>query len=381
MTYDLNMSLHQGQKHFLFLVNNYPPKTGGVENHVYNLAKSLVSLGQLCTVVTLSKEPSQSIEEGITVIRIKQGFGFGDVISFPAFLGMKKMNSLIQELKPSVLSTHTRFFPMTWIGVFLGRKYGIPVVHTEHGSGFVRGVGFFVGLMSRLVDITLGTYSLRNSTLVLAVSENVSDFVYKLAKIQSEVFFNAVNISNQEVTNQKLVSKGNPRFVFVGRLVPGKGADKTLKAIALLKNEGYIPTLELLGDGAEMPKLKQLANKLGITDEAIFRGKVSQLEVMKTLSSSVYVNPTELSEGFQTTLLEAVAAGSQVVTYNAPGVKKLLSQGAPLRVVPNDSAESLAKTLKDAVNNPLPKIDPALMEYWSWDFRAKQYLQITDLPT
>lgn len=375
------MSLHQGQKHFLFLVNNYPPKTGGVENHVYNLAKSLVNLGQLCTVVTLSKEPSQSIEEGITVIRIKQGFGFGDVISFPAFLGIKKMNSLIQELKPSVLSTHTRFFPMTWIGVFLGRKNGIPVVHTEHGSGFVRGVGFFVGLMSRLVDITLGTYSLRNSTLVLAVSENVSDFVYKLAKIQSEVFFNAVNISNQEVTNQKLVSKGNPRFVFVGRLVPGKGADKTLKAIALLKNDGYIPSLELLGDGAEMPKLQLLANKLGITDEAIFRGKVSHFEVMQTLSSSVYVNPTELSEGFQTTLLEAVAAGSQVVTYNAPGVTKLISQGAPVRVVSNDSAESLAKTLKDAVDNPLPKIDPALMEYWSWDFRAKQYLRITDLPT
>jgi hypothetical protein len=61
-------------------------------------------------------------------------------------------------------------------------------------------------------------------------------------------------------------------------------------------------------------------------------------------------------------------------------VTKLLSQGAPVRVVPNDSAESLAETLKVAVNNPLPKINPALMEYWSWDYRAKQYLQITDLP-
>ena len=374
------MSLNHGQKHYLFLVNNYPPKTGGVENHVYNLAKSLVNLGQLCTVVTLSKKPSQSVEDGITVIRIKQGFGFGEVISLPTFQGFRKINSILQYLQPSVLSTHTRFFPMTWIGVFLGRKNRIPVVHTEHGSGFVRGVGFFVGLMSRAVDLTLGKYSLRNSTLVLAVSENVADFVYKLAKIQSEIFYNAVNLSTQEVSNQKHASSDNPRFVFVGRLVPGKGADTTLKAIALLKEVGYSPTLELLGDGAELPKLQLLAKKLGLTDQALFRGKVSQYEVMRTLSSSVYVNPTELSEGFQTTLLEAVAAGSQVVTYNAPGVTKLLSQGAPVRVAPNHSAESLAKTLKDSVNNPLPKMNPALMEYWSWDYRAKQYLQIKDLP-
>lgn len=374
------MSLNNGQKHFLFLVNNYPPKTGGVENHVYNLAKSLVNLGQLCTVVTLSKEPTHSIEDGISVIRIKRGFGFGDVISFPTFLGFQKVNSIIEDLQPSVLSTHTRFFPMTWIGVFLGRKNRIPVVHTEHGSGFVRGVGFLVGLMSRAVDLTLGKYSLRNSTLVLAVSENVADFVYKLAKIQSEIFYNAVDLSTQEVSNQKLISSGNPRFVFVGRLVPGKGADKTLKAIALLKEDGFSPTLELLGDGSEMPNLQLLANKLGLTDEALFKGKVSQYEVMRTLSSSVYVNPTELSEGFQTTLLEAVAAGAQVVTYNAPGVAKLVSQGAPVRVVTSDSVDSLAKTLNDAVSHPLPKIQPSLLEFWSWEYRAKEYLQITDLP-
>jgi glycosyltransferase involved in cell wall biosynthesis len=373
------MSLNQGQRHFLFLVNNYPPKTGGVENHVYNLAKSLVNLGQLCTVLTLSKEPSQSLEDGITVIRIKQGFGFGEVISFPTFLGLRKIISILQDLQPSVLSTHTRFFPMTWIGVFLGRKYRIPVVHTEHGSGFVRGVGFFVGLMSRAVDLSLGKYSLRNSTLVLAVSENVADFVYQLAKVKSEIFYNAVNLSTQEVSNQQLAWNGNPKFVFVGRLVPGKGADKTLKAIALLKKDGYFPTLELLGDGAERPKLQLLANKLGISDDVLFRGKVSQYEVMQTLSSSVYVNPTELAEGFQTTLLEAVAAGAQVVTYPAPGVTKLVSQGAPVRVVASDSVESLAKTLNDAVSLPLAKIQPSLLEFWSWKYRAKEYLQITDL--
>lgn len=381
VTYDFTMSLKSGQRHFLFIVNNYPPKSGGVEQHVQNLASSLVEAGQKCTVIALSKNTSDSVESGIRVIRIQQGFGFGEVISFPNREAAKQIRKMFLELQPTIISTHTRFFPMTWIGIFMGGKLGIPVIHTEHGSGFVKGVGIFVGAMSRIVDLTLGRYSLRRARKVLAVSENVANFVSKLAGVTASIFYNAVNLPTQQLPEQEPQDSSIPHFVFVGRLVPGKGADTFLRAAALLKDDGMNLNLELLGDGSEKQRLEKLAFDLGLAGVVSFRGKVAHSEVMSALSKSIYVNPTELSEGFQTTLLEAVVAGAQIVTYEAPGVEKLVSQRAPIRVVNSATVDSLTQVMKMAVLNPLPPMDEGQLEFWSWSFRAHQYLELTELTT
>src|SRR5690606_19242323 len=87
-----------------------------------------------------------------------------------------------------VVSTHTRFFPMSFVGIRLARRLGVPAMHTEHGSDFVRGVAGPIALASRLVDRTAGRYVLRRADVVLAVSEEVRRFVRRLAGVDSRVF-------------------------------------------------------------------------------------------------------------------------------------------------------------------------------------------------
>lgn len=372
------MTVPKTNLHFFFIINNYPPKTGGVETHVSNLAQKLVELGQRCTVVTLSKSPSRNIESGVEVIRVQQGFGFGDVISFPTFAALREIKKLFFSELPDLVSTHTRFFPMTWIGIHFARQFSIPVIHTEHGSGFVKGVNLVVGVMSRLVDFTLGCKSLRKSTKVLAVSENVSDFVMKLSGVSSEVFYNAVNLPEQNHISTRGKLNETPRFVFVGRLVPGKGADDLISAASVLSQQGMNLRVEIVGDGPESEKLQVLSEKLGLSKQVVFLGETNHEQVMKLLEQSVYVNPTVLSEGFQTTLLEAVSVGAQIVTYQAPGVNQLIQQKAPIHLAKSRSISELATLMKQAAGSPLPRIDSKKLETWGWDYRAMQYQIIAE---
>lgn len=321
LTYHFNMSSNETSVNVLFWANNYFPKVGGLEKHVQELAEELVRTGNGATVVTVGEEYGDELLNGVRIIRLKRGFSFGEVFSFPKFRSVSVLRSAIKEEQFSVISTHTRFFPLSWLGAQFALKNKIPRIHTEHGSGFVKGVSWPVGIMSKIVDITLGVWTLRTSTKVIGVSESATNFVKKLSGVDASVFYNAI----PEIQIRNLGTNVIPqttKMVFIGRLVPGKGADASLNLLLDLSEQPGVVSqllLTILGDGPERPKLERIAKQGGVGNFVDFRGRVPSEEVYLSLKESVYVNPTTLSEGFQTTLLEALAAGASIVTYPVPG--------------------------------------------------------------
>ena len=372
------MSSHETSVNVLFWANNYFPKVGGLEKHVQELAEELVRTGNRATVVTVGDVYGDELLNGVRIIRLKRGFSFGEVFSFPKFRSGAFLLSAISEERFSVISTHTRFFPLSWLGARFALKNKIPRIHTEHGSGFVKGVSWPVGVMSKIVDITIGVWTLRTSTKVIGVSESATNFVKKLSGVNASVFYNA--IPEIQITNiAPDVIPQSTKMVFIGRLVPGKGADVSLNLLFDLSEPLVSDNqvrLTILGDGPERLKLEQIAQKGGLVDVADFRGRVSSEEVYVSLKESVYVNPTTLSEGFQTTLLEALAAGASIVTYPVPGAALLQSQGAPIIIAsPNEPAE-----FKNAVETFLSKgwttFHPKKLVQWMWPERAKEFIAL-----
>jgi len=279
----------------------------------------------------------------------------------------------------TAVSTHTRFFPMSLVGLLVAKGLQVPLIHTEHGSAHVRGVPLFISIASRVVDVTIGRAILRRASAVLAVSEQVADFVRRLAGVSSILFYNAIDAPEME-TKSEYEADAN-RFVFVGRIVPGKGWDDLLDASKMLRDE--LPemrfTVEILGDGPDLPRLTERVKRLGLTDVVIVRGRVSKAGVHAALCGAVLVNPTRLAEGFQTTLLEALAAGGQVVTYPAPGVKRLRDDGAPVWIAKRTSIEELARLMIQSRTQPLPRLSADALNRWTWPQRSRQYVGILDL--
>lgn len=102
--------------------------------------------------------------------------------------------------------------------------------------------------------------------------------------------------------------------IYTGRLHYQKGVDTLLKAFAALPStESH--HLIVVGDGPEYDSLATLADSLGIIDKVHFMGRLGSSDIPQTLSAAdIFVFPTRRSEGLPLNLLEALAAGLEVVT-------------------------------------------------------------------
>lgn len=354
-----------------FVVNNYPPKVGGVESHVHSLARNLRDLGHEILVVTLSDHAGDATEDGIEVVRLREHLRVGEVLGFPSPGTTRRLVRMLSARGVEAVSVHTRFFPMTWIGVRAARRAGAALVHTEHGSGHVVSDSPLIALASRMVDATLGRWALRRADTALGVSEAVVAFVRRLSGRQAQVFYNAI-----EPTDRLEDGDAPPRvdhLVFVGRLVPGKGAELFVDAVADLAATAPHATAAILGDGPERDAIAARIRGAGQQGRIVLRGRVSAAEVRKELRGAILVNPTTLAEGFQTTLLEALDVEGRVATFPVPGAQLLREQGHAVEI----AAEPTAEALVDAVRRARADHGaPVRLQGWYWQDRAREYAEV-----
>lgn len=356
-----------------FIVNNYPPKMGGVENHVRSLAIEIVNQGHKALVVTLGTNVGIRLDEGVEVLTFKEHLRYANILGIPALGTKKKLTKLLKENFGSVaVSTHTRFFPMSFIGLRAARKAGIPVIHTEHGSDHVKSSNQVINLLSKFIDYTIGRIVMKKADQVLVVSEEVAGFVKKLADVNATLFYNATYPSDL-ITNKPVLSK---RFVFVGRLVTGKGWEIFLDGLKAIHNSGEQFEAFIAGDGPDLSLVRSRVEELNLESAVTVLGKISSFEVRKLLRHSLLVNPTNLSEGFQTTLLEAISEGGQVLTYPVPGAQELKRQGAPVKITLSRSPKELEDLMRASLREEWQPASQQILENWYWQKRTAEFLVI-----
>lgn len=151
-----------------------------------------------------------------------------------------------------------------------------------------------------------------------------------------------------------------PTFLSVGRLVPIKGYDVLVRAVAVASataearatahSPARRPTLVIVGDGPERERLAALARRLDV--DLRLPGFVPRDQVATWLrSADLYVQssrrlPTGRTEGLPTATLEALAAGLPVVATTTGGLGELPFDPPRLRLVPPDDPDALAACLE-----------------------------------
>lgn len=361
--------------HVAFVVNNYPPKVGGIESHVSHLAASLKKLDVDVTVFALDNAVASGVHDGIEVVRYSGTAMIAGVLSVPWPGSGQKLQRELKRRGITVISTHTRFFPMSFLGVRAGQRLGIPVIHTEHGSDHVRGVSKIVGYMSRIVDRTMGKYILRHASQVLAISSASRQFVESLAQVQSRIFLNAINTAAFRVFEEKPKSQV-PRIIFLGRVVDGKGWQTCLAVGEALASEFSGLEVHFIGDGAQRPLLEAAALGSPIRDRITIHGYLKHQEIKMLLADGLLLNPTILAEGFQTTLLEAVTAGASVVSTPVAAACFLAESGAPVFIVEDQSTNAWVEECRRVLKAPRAEIRAEIANSFDWSTRSREYVQI-----
>lgn len=356
-----------------FVVNNYPPKRGGVEQHVHALGTHLVRQGHRVTVITLDDTPGRSVEDGITVYRLKEYLRVEGIVGFASPVGLYKALRVLKKEKIDVISVHTRFFSMSWWGVVLGRLLNIPVVHTEHGSGFVVSEKAVIRLASQLVDRTLGVLTLRAASKVLGVSQPSCDFVKKLSGVDAEVFY---NVSPLPMAAPEDVVFQRKKLVFLARVVEVKGWRAFLETVQQLHAEDAEITGVVLGAGVDLEKAKAYAAELGISDAVDFKGFVDHATVARELRGATLVNPTVAAEGFQTTIIDAYVSQAAIVTYDVSSARVLKDAGAQVHIVEQQGVPQLAAAVRAELAQGPQAYPVEDLQQWGWASQGKTYEQV-----
>src|SRR5690606_36739586 len=136
------------------------------------------------------------------------------------------------------------------------------------------------------------------------------------------------------------------RLLFLGRLVPIKGVDVLLRAVASLDS-----SFELIvaGEGPARAAMATLAGELGLGDRARLVGEVrgplkdGLLATADVLVLTSLELPGGRAEGMPVVVLEAIAAGYPAVVSRSGGIKEL-PESVP-KVEPGDPA-ALAAALR-----------------------------------
>jgi glycosyltransferase involved in cell wall biosynthesis len=140
----------------------------------------------------------------------------------------------------------------------------------------------------------------------------------------------------------------------VGRLVPVKAHERFLEAAAIVLESRPETTFLIIGDGPEGPALRQTAAKLGISGAVRFAGARADARLLIDRADLLVFSSDR--EGHSIAALEALAAGTPVVSTDVAGMRQLLGSGAGMIVVgaqPGELAAAIVELLDDEPRSAL----------------------------
>ncbi|HEU0317070.1 MAG TPA: glycosyltransferase family 4 protein [Solirubrobacteraceae bacterium] len=142
---------------------------------------------------------------------------------------------------------------------------------------------------------------------------------------------------------------GPLRLGFVGRLVPGKGVDVLLRALARLGAgyPGLAPVLAIAGDGPARPALERLARRLGLDDEHVaFLGWTSDITRFWATRDLAVAANDDVVESFCLAVAEALAAARPAIVSDRGALPELVvDEVTGVTVCPGD-VDGLARALE-----------------------------------
>jgi glycosyltransferase involved in cell wall biosynthesis len=191
-------------------------------------------------------------------------------------------------------------------------------------------------------------FVVRNAQLVIAPSDYFSGVISQWGVSESVLHRIYLGLPpNQEAANLKEVPEGRTLFS-MGRFVPWKGFLELMELMVKLPEWQLI----IAGDGPERPRVEKLAEKLGVSDHVIFLGAVSHEEVLGWLrNTDAFVYNTQW-ESFSFQVLEALTAGTSVITTRVGSLPELVTSGKEgILCEPNDT-DCFQKAVESIVNDP-----------------------------
>ena len=325
----------------------YPPVEGGVERIIHHLAR--LTADEFEPVVLVAARSGRSTErELVPGVRVVEVASFGRVLSTPlapGFIGA------LRRSRADLFHFHIPHPTGELAYLLSGLK--TPAVATYHSDVVRQRVAmkfhgpFFQKFLARLrVIMPTSRRYLETSEPLAAHRERcrVVPLGYPLEDYEATPAIRA--------RAEELRGRWGDFLLFLGCLRSYKGLEFLLRALMHLPPG--VQTV-IAGEGAEGPKLKQMAEEFKIAPRVHFLGRVDQAEALALLhAAAIFVLPAhQRSEAFGLCQIEAMACALPVISTDLPtGVPEVNADGVSGLIVPPGDPHTLARAIKELLGDP-----------------------------
>ncbi len=244
-------------------------------------------------------------------------------------------------------------YPDGYAAMLLAERLKLPVVITARGTD----INLFSRMplirplirnaLARADGVMVVSEALKRRIIELGVEEN------KIAVIRNGVDREVFYPRNQTEARRKLGLDLQSRIIVsVAALVPLKGVDRLIDAMALMRNSMWDANAKLyvIGEGPQRAALESRIARHGLADRAFLVGQRPQSELAEWYSAADLFCLASHREGCPNVVIEAMACGLPVVASDVGGVGELISKQNYGCALPSPSADKFAEAIMAALS-------------------------------
>jgi len=255
---------------------------------------------------------------------------------------------------PDIIHAHSAILAGA-VGAKLSQEFDIPMVLTEHSTGFVREV------YARW-QLKLAEAAIKQSKLNIAVSPSLANTLTEKLPENNTCWKWIPNVVADRFSTKNKYHKRDRRirYLNLALMTEKKGQIDLLSAFVDLNDNSQTPSeLWFAGDGPIKDKLVKMAKEAGVSDRVHFLGKIEPAKVPELLAQVDVMVVSSHYETFGVVAAEALMAGVPVIATRSGGPECIVEEGDGLLVEPKQP-NALAKAMLDIGQN-LDRYEPAVL--------------------
>ncbi|MEP7064409.1 MAG: glycosyltransferase [Gemmatimonadota bacterium] len=321
-----------------------PAPVGGLETVVSTLAAAQRQAGHAVIVAPTLSAPG----DGWNFAARMEHTGVELVPLLVSRRGYLRERTLIRDLcrTRGVSVVHTHGYRSDIVGGHAGHECGVPVVTTVHG--FTGG-----GWKNRTYE-RLQRFVFRRFDAVVVVSQPQADLLRssgvpaeRLRIVPNALAAHPAPLSREDARRALILPADGLIAGWVGRVSREKGIDIFIDALASIDDR--VIQAAILGDGPERSAEAARAESIA-PSRFLWLGAIP--DAAKYFAAFDLFVMSSRTEGLPMVILEAMAAGTPIVTTNVGGIPALISPAEGVLVEPEDPtalAQAMRATLDDRV--------------------------------
>jgi len=352
--------------------------SGGQNVYVAHVARQLAARGHEVDVYTRRDDPLQPLivhwQPGVRVIHVPAG---------PArYLPKEELLPCMAEFRTWMMrcfggqdelydAIHANFFMSAMAALPVARYYGIPLAVTFHALGKVRRL--HQQEADRFPDsrFAIEEEIVREADCIVAeCPQDRRDLIdlYGADPARIEIVpcgYDPAEMAPMDRLRARRAlgwDEAGFRILQLGRMVPRKGVDDVIRALAALRgHHGVDARLAVVGGSSrdarqertpEVARLKAVARDCGVLDRVDFVGRRNRLELREYYCASDVFATTPWYEPFGITPVEAMACARPVVGSRTGGIRYTVEDGRTGFLVPPRDPAALAARLAVLARDP-----------------------------